>query len=213
MELYAPVESDSSGKHKAAGKGGPAKRKEQRIGKEQFKWEEPVQSYRCPQGHLLQLGRIKKKEREAGEYVEVREYRCGKEHCQKCPQARQCTSRPEEGRTVGRMVGQEMLDEVAARMRTPEGKKEYKKRKQTVEPRHGDMRTHRGLQRFHGYGQRRAKSQVGLLVLVHNGLALHKARQDRKATGVPAPGTPSPPRRSPSAIPTLQDDVEWLSWN
>jgi transposase len=225
VELYAPVERGSVGDKAAGGvqepgkggaagrKGGRGKRKEKRFGKEQFPWDEARQSYRCPQGHLLQLGRIRKKAREPGEYVEVQEYRCGKEHCQQCPQAKQCTSHPEKGRTVERMVGQELLDEVAERMRTKEGKEEYQKRKQTVEPRHGDMRTHRGLEQFRGYGQRGAESQVGLLVLAQNGLALLTARKKRKAPQTSDPGTPAPTHRRQYAIPTLLDDKEWLSWN
>ena len=112
-----------------------------------------------------------------------------------------------------RMVGQELLDEVAARMKTEEGKDEYHKRKQTVELRHGDMRTHRHLEKIRGYGQSRAESEVGLLVLAHNGLALLKAREKPKASQPSGRGTPAPPRRPPSAIPTLLDDKEWLSWN
>ena len=116
----------------------------------------------------------------------------------KCPQASCCTSRPPRGRTVERMQGQELLDEVAARMKTEEGRNEYKRRKQTVEPRHADMRTHRGLQRFHGYGQSQAQSQVGLLVLAPNGLTLYKLRRRKfKAAGPPReqrkPMPPSPP--------------------
>jgi transposase len=225
VTLYAPVERDSvaakaaggqqePGKGRAAGgQGRRGQSKEKRFGKEQFAWVEAQQSYRCPQGHLLQLGRIRTKPRDHGEYVEVEEYRCAKEHCQQCPQARHCTSHPEKGRTVERMVGQELLDEVAARMRTKEGKEEYHKRKQTVELRHGDMRTHRDLAKIHGYGQSRAESEVGLLVLAHNGLALLKARAKPKASQPSGPGTPAPPRRPPSAIPTLLDDKDWLSWN
>jgi hypothetical protein len=125
---------------------------------------------------------LKQRERANGEQVQMREYRCASEHCLKCPRAARCTSNPQRGRTVTRMVGQELLDEVAARMQTQEGKEEYKKRGQTVEPRHGDLRTHRGLQRFHGYGTDRADSQIGLLTLTHNGLSLLAARQQSKAS-------------------------------
>jgi transposase len=225
VALYAPVECDSvaakaaggqqeAGEGRAAGRqGSRGTRKERRFGKEQFDWDEGRQCYRCPQGHLLQLGRIRTKSRDHGEHVEVQEHRCNKEHCQQCPQAKQCTSHPEKGRTVERMVGQELLDEVAARMRTTEGKEEYQKRKQTVELRHGDMRTHRSLDKIRGYGQSRAESEVGLLVLVHDGLTLLKARQKRKASQPSSVGTPPSPRRPPFTIPTLLDDKEWLSWN
>jgi len=230
----SPTAGNSSA---AAGKAGKGKKKQKRFGKEEFTWEEKQQTYRCPQGHLLQLGRNRNREREDGEYVQVQEYRCSKEHCQGCPQAKECTSQPEKGRTVERMVGQELLDEVAARMRSKEGKEQYKKRKQTVEPRHGDMRKHRGLQQLHGCGQAQAQSQVGLLVLAHNGLTLLKLREERKAAqsaAVAAAATAAPvgadqarPRQQAAAaaaasdgpaqrrhpIPILQVDQEWASWN
>jgi hypothetical protein len=196
VELYAPVEAASSGRRQegdgqgeaaaARQKSGPGKNKEKKLGKEHFRWEEDLQTYRCPQGHLLQLGAIRPREREQGEVVLSEQYRCAKEHCMKCPQAARCTSRPQRGRTIERMQGQELLDEVAARMKTEQGRKEYKRRKQTVELRHADMRTHRGLQRFHGYGQSQARSQVGLLVLAHNGLTLYELRRRKfKAAGTP----------------------------
>jgi transposase len=184
--LYAPVQpggSATSGSGRLEKKqGSKGQLEEKQIGREAFAWEEKLQTYRCPEGHLLQQLGLKQRERANGEQVQMREYRCASEHCRKCPRAARCTSNPQRGRTVTRMVGQELLDAVAARMQTKEGKEEYKKRGQTVEPRHGDLRTHRGLQRFHGYGTDRAHSQIGLLTLVHNGLSLLAARQRSKAS-------------------------------
>ena len=114
VELYAPVGAQAKGQKRKrhgpakAGKGGA--KKEEKYGKEKFAWQQEPRGYRCPQGHLLQLGRVKRKAREEEE-VEVEEYRCDKEHCLSCPQASRCTSRPHKGRTVDRMVGQELLDE------------------------------------------------------------------------------------------------------
>jgi hypothetical protein len=211
VDLYAPVAGNSVKRQEDAGQGKAStvskkrsgQKKDKKLGKEQFHWEEALQTYRCPQGHLLQLGIIRSREREQGEVVQSAEYRCAKEHCMKCPQAQQCTSRPEQGRTVERMQGQELLDEVAAKMQTEKGKQEYKKRKQTVEPRHADMRQHRGLQRFHAYGLSRGRSEVGLLVLVHNGLTLLNCRKKAKAKQAPPPERPAakqaPPPESPAA--------------
>jgi transposase len=222
VELYAPVEADSSDKSKAGGgpgetaaaraKSGPGKKKEKKLGKEQFHWEETLRAYRCPEGHLLQRSMIRNREREQGEVVPSEEYRCDKKHCMKCPQAQRCTSRPDQGRTVERMQGQELLDEVAARMKTEQGRKEYKKRKQTVEPRHGDMRKHRGLQQFHGHGESQAQSQVGLLVLANNGLTLFKLRKKKAMPPAPErlqarPPLPATERRKRT------DNQEWLSYN
>jgi len=183
VELYAPVGAQAKGqkrKRQGGAKGGKGKgKKEEKFAKEKFVWQEEPRGYRCPQGHLLQLGRMKRKSRE-GEEVQVEEYRCSKEHCMSCPQAKRCTDRPQTGRTVDRMVGQELLDEVVARMSSQQGKGWYKKRKQTVEPRHADMSEHRGLRRLHGHGLGRAQSQLGVVVLASNGLELLQARQRRK---------------------------------
>jgi transposase len=183
VELYAPVGAQAKGqkrKRQGGAKGGKGKgKKGEKLAKDKFGWQEEPRGYVCPQGHLLQLGRMKRKSRE-GQEVQVEEYRCDSKHCLSCPQALQCTDRPQTGRTVDRMVGQELLDEVAARMGSQEGKGWYKKRKQTVEPRHADMSEHRGLRRLHGYGLGRAQSQLGVIVLASNGLELLQARQRRK---------------------------------
>jgi transposase len=214
VELYAPTranpeEKGAQGKEKKAGKGA-AKWKEKHYGKEKFKWEEKEQTYRCPQGHLLQLGVRGKGERRQEEDVVVQQYRCAKENCQKCQQAGQCTSRPDKGRTIKRMEGQELLDELAARMRSEKGKGKYKRRSQTVEPRHGDMKEHRGLRQMSGYGKEKGESQVGMLVLVNNGLYLLRARAKRQRTAEPARATAKPsvplPRPTPqpaAALPIL----------
>src|SRR3954453_17299672 len=86
-----------------AGKGSA---REKKIGKEEFKWQEQPRGYRCPEGHLLQLGRIKSKARE-GEDGEGEEPRGKKERSRRAPGGSRCTSRPHKGRTVDRMVGQE----------------------------------------------------------------------------------------------------------
>jgi hypothetical protein len=155
--------------------------KERAIGKEQFVWLAPEQTYRCPQGHLLRRERCCAEERRDGEVVMVEQYRCPAEHCRSCPLASRCTKRPDKGRTVKRMQGQELLDEVGERMATPEGKQRYKKRSQTVELCHADFRAHRGLDRFRSFGLRAGQSLIGLMVLAHNGLALLDARDAKKA--------------------------------
>jgi hypothetical protein len=153
------------------------------IGKEQFRWEEGQQTYRCPQGHLLQLECTKKEERGEAEQVQVQIYRCPAEHCRECPLRQRCTKSPTKGRTVQRMRGQELLDELAARMKTEQGKQEYKKRKQTVELRYADLKEHRGVVRVRGYGLAQAWGVTGLSVLVSNGLTLLRQRERKKAKG------------------------------
>jgi hypothetical protein len=184
VQMYAPVAAayqPEAAKAKGKGKGkGKDKDKDKLLGKEAFAWLEQEHTYRCPQGHLLQLERRCREERRDGEGVMVEQYRCAAEHCGTCPLASRCTKRPDKGRTVKRMEGQELLDAVGQRMQTPQGKELYKKRGRTVELRHADFKVHRGLQRFRRYGLQRAQGLIALLVLVHNGLALLGARDAKK---------------------------------
>jgi hypothetical protein len=173
VRLYAPL-AVSSATPEPPGPDGP-------IGKEAFAWLEAEHSYRCPQGHRLPLERRGQEGRRDGEQVVVEQYRCAPGHCQGCPLASRCTTRPEKGRTVKRLEGQEWLDEVGQRTQSPEGQRLYKKRNETVELRHADFRAHRGLSRFPSYGLGRARGLIGLLVLAHNGLALLDARDAKKA--------------------------------
>ena len=77
------------------------------------------------------------------------------------------------------MENEELLDELRERMQTPEAKTLYKLRSQTVELAYADMKEHRGLRRFRSRGLRRAKTQVGLIVLTHNLLAVQRALKNK----------------------------------
>jgi transposase len=172
----APSTARDPSKDKDQGQG-----QDKPLGKELFTWLPQEQTYRCPQGHLLQLERRCPEERRDGEAVMVAQYRCAPAHCLACPLAARCTECPDKGRTVKRMDGQELLDEVAQRTQTAQGKALYRKRGQTVERRHADFKAHRGLERFRSYGLARARGLIALLVLAHNGLALLAARDAKKA--------------------------------
>jgi hypothetical protein len=78
---------------------------------------------------------------------------------------------------VTRSQHEDKVEALRQRMQTPEGEALYKKRGQTVEPRIGDLKAHRGLRCFAGFGMALALIQVGLLVLVHNALCLTRPRQ------------------------------------
>ena len=66
-------------------------------------------------------------------------------------------------------------------MQSPEGKALYRKRGQTVEPSFGDLKEHRELRQFCGFGLSQAFAQTGILVLARNGLALLKGRANQQA--------------------------------
>ncbi len=82
---------------------------------------------------------------------------------------------PQSGRTVKRSEYEHFVEELQARMATDEAKALYKLRKQTVELSFADLKAHRELRRFSGKGLSRARTEVGLLVLAHNGLTVVRA--------------------------------------
>ena len=109
------------------------------------------------------------------------QYRCSPAHCQACPLQAQCTSNPEVGRTITRGEHDDLIEAHKARMETAEAKALYRLRKQAVELVTADLKGHRKFRRFSGRGLACARTEVGLLVLTHNLLALTKASAAAKA--------------------------------
>jgi transposase len=156
-----------------------------RITKSDFTWLPEMQTYRCPAGHTLVLERRGIQQRTDGELVES-QYRCPPEHCRACPLAGLCARSPEQGRIVKRSEHDDLLDALRQRMSQPEGRAIYRLRKQTVERQFADVKRHRGLRQFASFGLERARIQVGLVVLAHNGLELLKARSRATDEGTPS---------------------------
>jgi transposase len=179
VELIAPVhENDyTKAKDNTPAKGNTSAPSEPPIGKDQFTWDPEEQCYRCPQGHRLPHVRRQRKPRRQGESVVIHQYQCPAEHCQECPLKSRCVKDPSKGRIVSRTEGEELLEEHRLRMATPEAKALKKLRGQVIERGFGDAKQHRNLRKLHGRGLRRAKAEIGLVVLAQNALMLHRLRQ------------------------------------
>jgi len=93
----------------------------------------------------------------------------------------------EGGREIRRSEHEQLVEDLAARMQSPEAKALYRLRSQTVELVFADVKQHRNLTRLCGHGLSAAGAEVGLSVLVHNALALLAALD----------GSASPPRPPP----------------
>ena len=156
MQLYAPYQENDRTEQRRA------QQPQRQIPKSEFVWQAQEQVYVCPQGHRLTRISQETGERAEGRTVEVRTYRCPKEHCQQCPLARQCTSSA-KGRTIKRNEHEDLIVAHQAKMQTPEAKAIYRKRGQTVELRFADAKAHRGLRRFSGRGLERVRIEVGLV--------------------------------------------------
>jgi hypothetical protein len=184
ITLYGPSQENDFSKHN-----GKKVQHNQFTGlpKSAFRWLGEEQTYRCPEGHRLELCGMKTSPR-ADYTIQMAMYTCPPEHCLACPRQKECTRTPQKGRTVSRMENEELLDALRARMRTPEAKQLYRLRSRTVELIFADWKEHRGLRRFHCRGLPRARAEVGTLVLAHNILLVEKARDpvhDRLANETP----------------------------
>jgi transposase len=214
VTIYAPVDEKRAA---AAVDGGAAPAKKPcQIPKEEFSWSAAEETYYCPEGHRLARtgSRVEKKEQD--QEILVYQYRCPPQHCQACPKAPQCTPAPHKGRTITRSQHEDKVDALRQRMHTPEGEALYKKRGQTIEPRIGDLKAHRGLRCFASFGMALALIQVGLLVLVHNALYLTRPR---KPLGEPAQSQAAsleapcqPPATMPPATPRTWSPASAVPW-
>jgi transposase len=146
-----------------------------------FRWLAEEQQYQCPEGHRLHFSK-KQTQRRADHRITLAVYTCPPQHCLACPRQKACTRTPAKGRSVSRMENEDLLDALRVRMSTDEAKRLYKLRSQTVELNYADLKEHRDLRRFHCRGPRRAKGEVGMLVLAHNLLFVAERRRAGGAT-------------------------------
>jgi transposase len=181
VQVYAPWQAND------ATAGRRARQPPPQIPKQAFRWRVELQTYECPQGHLLaKAGRTTYWQ--SGEKRVAQQYRCAPAYCQGCPRQAACTRTPASGRTISRNEYEDEIERLRARMATPAARALYRLRKQTVERGFADAKEHRELRRFSGHGLARAETELGLTVLVHNLLTLEKAQARRQT---PAATTPT----------------------
>lgn len=176
VTLYAPVSKNDFSEEKSR------KKKTSQIPKREFTWLSAENTYLCPQGRLLVPGRKIYLEKSNERSSLQTTYRCPPGHCMKCPRRQDCTPVPEKGRTISRLEYEDLLEMLRTRMETQEAKILYKLRRQTIELRYADLKEHRKLRRFHGYGMRHARAEIGTSVLAYNLLILHKNLKSAERT-------------------------------
>jgi transposase len=155
------------------------------IPKREFVWSSDERTYQCPQGHRLELEKITRQKRSTPEEVMLQQYRCPPEHCRSCPRREGCTPNPQRGRSISRSEHEELIEALRERMKREEAKELYRLRSQTVELVNADWKEHRQLRRFSGRSLKRARIQVGLMVVSHNLVTL--LSQEKKAAAARAP--------------------------
>jgi transposase len=161
---------------------GVAAKKEEKIGKEAFRYDSVEKIYYCPQGKRLEEETRTKERRQNGLSLPMVVYRASGQDCQACPQQQQCTSNPKKGRTVRRYEGEDALERLQQRMAEPASQRVYKLRSRSVELGYADLKEHRGLRGFRSFGLPRARAQAGLVILASNGLTIMRMLQRRQRT-------------------------------
>lgn len=173
IELLADVPDNAFGKKKH---GAEAERREEI--RNQFIWDEDLQTYHCPAGHLLTFQYNETCPRAGGRSLSARRFHCAPEHCLSCDLASLCAKNPASGRTIKRLDGQELLDKQRERMKQDDAKEMARHRNSIAELTFGDIKQHRNGRRMHGRGLTRARTEVGILVLARNIMILNRLRQN-----------------------------------
>jgi hypothetical protein len=162
----------------------PDRKKPSQFAKDRFTWLEAEQTYECPAGHRLKHMGSERRQRAGDQEERLERYGCRAELCAACPLRSQCTS-SRGGRQLRRSEHEPLIEAHQAKMTTPEAKGLLRRRGQTAERGFADLKEHRGLRRITGRGLTRARTDVGLCVLIHNLLTLHD-HLAAKATPPPA---------------------------
>jgi transposase len=170
--LVAPVGENDFTEEKRA-QAGPA-----RIGKDQFQWLPDEKTYRCPEGHRLDYKGKEQKRRRNDQKVIQHRYHCPGEHCCGCPLNERCVKNPAQGRTVKRLEGEEIIETHKQWMKTAEAQAANRLRGSVIERCFGDAKRHREVRCLHGRGLKRAKAEIGLVILVQTALTLARLRKN-----------------------------------
>jgi hypothetical protein len=103
-----------------------------------FTYDPAADAYRCPMGQMLPFQRASCKQAKWGQVY--RNQYGGCPACASCPKAGQCCKNPAQGRIVNRDQYEPCRERLRERMGSDHGRSRYRLRKQTVEPRFGQIK-------------------------------------------------------------------------
>jgi len=128
--------------------------------KSRFSYDEATDTYACPMGQTLAY---KTTMRRTGQ-SDIRLYKC--EACAECSRKSECTRA--EYRQISRDARERLMQWMTEKLKTPEGKRKYGRRKYTVEPVFGDMKYNRGMRQLLLRGKLKAKGEFLIMCIAHN---------------------------------------------
>jgi len=133
------------------------KDREGRITKAAFRYDAEADVYHCPMGHTLTFLRNSQDRKKWGTAIRAQYGSCCA--CATCPRASMCCRDPGRGRTISRDQYEPCRERLRARMAGEVGRRHYRLRRQTVEPRIGLIKHGLGLRRFLRRGLAAAKTE------------------------------------------------------
>lgn len=138
--------------------------------KEAFSYDEPTDTYTCPQGKPLHFYRTKRRK---GHPIS-RIYHASKEICRACPAFGTCTKDRKQGRTLEIGPNEQALRQHRALMATEQAKTIYRRRKQLPEPVFGILKELQGARRFLLRGVDKVRAEWTLLATAFNLRTLYR---------------------------------------
>ena len=152
-------------------------RPDPKYGKEAFRYDAERDRCVCPAGEGLRPGPARAESRAGGQTVQTVACQARKAACAGCARRERCTD-SKKGRTIKRSEHEPLLEAARQRLASAAGQRLYRLRQQTVELTLARLKGLLGGDNpLTSYGKRRARVQVGLVVLLLNALALYRARQ------------------------------------
>jgi transposase len=149
----------------------PRKRKARKTGRfstADFSFDETKQTYICPQGYALT--RHARSQRNRYRLYDI--YHARQEDCARCPWKHKCLSNPDTPcRYLSIRVDDQkpnLIDEMKAKIDTPQGKQIYARRLAIVEPVFANICVQKRLNRFTLRTKSKVDIQWQLFALVHN---------------------------------------------
>jgi transposase len=143
-------------------------RKTAKFSSTDFSFDESKQSYLCPQGKELTCSARSQRNR----YRLYDIYHARQEDCARCPVKSQCLSKPDTPfRYLSVRVADQtpnLIDEMKAKIDSPQGKQIYARRLAIVEPVFANICVHKRLDRFTLRTKPKVDVQWRLFALVHN---------------------------------------------
>jgi len=137
----------------------------QTLDKSAFAYNQDADAYACPAGRSLPLLRSSRETRDGGS-VTYREYQC--RDCGGCALASRCLSRNSTRRRVRRDEFEPLREEMAARMKTPEGKAKYRRRAFLAETPFAVINTSMNVRQLLLRGIDKVKTEIGWICCAYN---------------------------------------------